>query len=152
MSQFLPEIPTQGAPVGVKPQSEADPVTQEDMALMLRVVNAMAQNPSMIPDTLMSYIQDWLQVSNLQIPIGQVFGFQKFVSTQVSVQQATAPNLSAGNNQTLTQAGPTLTLQPGAYVLVAGYYQSVGSGGNLAFSPVSLTVEGGAGGSMAAAI
>lgn len=75
MSMFLPEQ-GQATPTGVTEFTPSSPqTTQEDVALMQRVLQAAAANPLMIPPDLMAYILDYIQTSRLIIPIGQVFGF-----------------------------------------------------------------------------
>lgn len=134
MSMFLPDG-AQGTvpPSGVTDFSPAtDEVTSSDIAIMQRVLSAAAQNPSMIPESFMAYVLDWLQVNNLQIPIGQVFGFQKFLSTQVTVDFISDNGVGTTTSATYgdltgATAGPELDgLPDGKYLILFG--AAAGSG------------------------
>lgn len=125
MSAFLPEQ-SQNAPSGITEFSPANPqTTTDDVALMQRVFQAAAQNPLMLPADFMAYLFDYIQTSRLQVPIGQVFGFQRFLSTQVTAFLNTDGSLSVGAHVTDTAAGPSLSgLVPGSYILIASFDQS----------------------------
>ena len=146
MSQFLPEsTPTQ--PQSSATFSPTPQVNPDDVALMQRVFNAAAQNPQMIPDALLSYVLDWLQVNNLQIPIGQVFGFQRFVSTQVSAYADGGQSVGMAANTFASAAGPSLNLPAGKYIVIGGIETNQLNGPQLTFvTGGSFTVIGGASG------
>lgn len=84
MSMFLPEQ-TQPTPDGVTQFTPSSPATtQDDVALMQRVFQAAAANPLMLPPEFMAYIFDYIQTSRLQVPIGQVFGWQRVATQSVA--------------------------------------------------------------------
>jgi hypothetical protein len=132
MSMFLPDG-AQGTvpPSGVTDFSPAtDEVTSSDIAIMQRVLSAAAQNPSMIPESFMAYVLDWLQINNLQIPIKQVFGYQDSVGSIVSealagqfvASSATGAGSSSGSPVT-GAVGPAVSglVSGGKYVVWYGY-------------------------------
>lgn len=118
---FLPDGQTQSSQTGVTNFSPGtQQTTQEDVALMQRVLEAAAQNPLMIPPDLMSYILDYIQTSRLIIPIGQVFGFSGFTfQAAPTILTNEATSLTAYGD--LTTAGPLLTGIPdGSYAIFFG--------------------------------
>lgn len=96
MSQFLPEgFGTQPAD-GVSSITPANPeTTSDDIALMQRVLSAASRNPNLIPTDFMAYLFDFIQTQRLEIPIGQVFGYQSH-ATQVITDFAAIPSPSDG--------------------------------------------------------
>jgi hypothetical protein len=87
MSMFLPEgFEGQQQPEdGSTSITPASPETSaDDIALMQRVFSAAARNPGLVPSDFMAYFLDWLTTENLNIPIGQVFGYQNSVSSIVA--------------------------------------------------------------------
>jgi hypothetical protein len=146
MSMFLPEGSAQQPSQGVASITPANPeTTQEDIALMQRVLAAASRNPNLIPTDFMAYVFDFIQTSRLGIPIGQVFGFEKFVSTQVSIFHDQGQGLSS--TATTTAAGPTVALPAGKYVLIAGADMTTQFGNGFASMSVSSggpTVSGNA--------
>lgn len=97
---FLPEGPNQTAPPsGVADITPADPeTTQADIALMQRVLSAASRNPNLIPADFMSYIVDFIQISRLQIPIGQVPGYSRQVASSASYYAGASTLASTGSN------------------------------------------------------
>lgn len=99
---------------------------------MQRVLAAAAQNPSLIPESFMGYMLDWLQISKLQIPIAQVPGYTKSVNAivtqalagQFTAQLNTVAGLAFSAGTPNTGAGPSLTLAAGSYVMLAGFDQA----------------------------
>lgn len=87
---FLPESSGPQAAQGAAAINSNTQPTQEDIALMQRVFAAAAASPTQTPDALWSYVLDWIQVNNLQIPIGQVFGYQR-IATQVVATLSDVP-------------------------------------------------------------
>lgn len=144
MSEFLPDDGTPSQQTGVTEFSPSSPATtQEDVALMQRVFQAAAANPLMIPSDLMAYIFDYIQTGRLQVPIGQVFGFQKFLSTQV----ATYPSDFLGGSESTTSTaytdlatvGPTLTgLPAGKYVVFIRGVGDVDAAGHAGYMSISV--------------
>ena len=59
--------------------------TERDIEDMQRVLVAVAKRPTLVPEGFWAQLIDQIQVSNLQIPIGQVFGFTGFVNKLVDV-------------------------------------------------------------------
>jgi hypothetical protein len=91
VSLFLPEGSGQQPQPGVASVTPANPeTTGEDIALMQRVLSAASRNVNMIPTDFMAYLIDYVQTSNLQIPIGQVFGYQR-IAPQVITDFAQVP-------------------------------------------------------------
>lgn len=122
MSLFLPDgFDSSNTPTGASEFSPgSQQTTQEDVALMQRVLNAAAANPLMIPPDLMSYILDYIQTSRLSIPIGQVFGFSQFTA-QFDLVGTTAESTASGSYVDLATVGPTLDgLPDGRYILLYG--------------------------------
>jgi PAB1-binding protein PBP1 len=76
----------------------------------------------MIPADFLAYVVDYIQTQRLQIPIGQVVGFQNFVSTQASVYQNSGQSLSGtfANGASASGAGPSVSVPSGKYVVLAG--------------------------------
>lgn len=102
MSMFLPEGPYQTQPPsGVADITPAEPeTTSGDIALMQRVFAAAMRNPNLIPSDFMSYLVDFIQISGLVIPIGQVFGYaQKSQSTRVHL--AVNQSIASGSQETV---------------------------------------------------
>lgn len=90
---FLPEG-TQAQPAdGVASITPANPeTTSADIALMQRVLSAASRNPNLIPSDFMAYLIDFIQVSNLVIPIGQIFGFRRSsIGTTLSYDEFSVP-------------------------------------------------------------
>ena len=136
MSMFLPEGTQQQPAQGVAQITPANPeTTQEDIALMQRVLSAASRNPNLIPTDFMAYVFDFIQTSRLGIPIGQVFGFQKFVSTQVAIFSNSGQSLSGTGNT--TAAGPTVLLPSGKYIFLAGADMTTQFGNGTASMAVS---------------
>lgn len=122
MSMFLPESAGQPPAGGVTSVTPANPqTTQEDIALMQRVLSAAARNPNLIPADFMAYILDYIQTSRLQIPIGQVFGFTQFTAQQDVVGLGSAESTSSATYVDLATVGPSLTgLPDGQYIIIFG--------------------------------
>jgi len=118
LSQFLPEGGSGAPPPGQTSLTPANPnVTQEDVALMQRVLRAAAQNPNLIPDEFMAYMVDYVQTAGLVIPIGQVFGFSGYTvqsSDYIAAFEST-PSLTYTDIGTV---GPTLAGLPDGNYLV----------------------------------
>lgn len=128
MSQFMPEQqPTPGTPAVIKPSAET---SQEDIALMQRVLGAAAANPTQIPEPLLAYILDWLQVSNLQIPIGQVFGFSQF-TIQTKAGSFSPASITATTPSDPPEGAFTLDgLSKGRYFFLYGGRFGIPAGGH----------------------
>lgn len=142
MSMFLPEgfDPTGGAGGSSSPADFGSPdpnTSTDDVALMQRVLAAAAQNPSLIPESFMGYLIDWLQISKLQIPIAQVPGYTKSVDaiisatlsgTQISSGTNSCSHTFAGSDPEVDTTGPTLAASvAGSYVLIASFKNSSNS-------------------------
>lgn len=143
MSMFLVE--QKGQPQdGVSSITPSNPeTTQEDVALMQRVLSAASRNPNLIPSDFMAYVADFMQTSRLEIPIGQVFGFQKFVSTQVSIFTDSGQSLSGTG--TSTTPGPSVSVPEGKYIVIMGADMSTqfGNGAcSMTLSPGGATATG----------
>lgn len=140
MGMFLPETPSSTS--GGSPFTPSSPeVTQGDIALMQRVLRAAAQSPNLIPDEFMAYTLDWLQTQNLEIPIGQVFGFSGFTMRLARVQASESATGSINTYQDLATVGPELDgLPDGRYQLLYGATIQ-GSGSNLYYSPKLNSTE-----------
>lgn len=81
---FMPEGGTQVEP-GVTAATPASPeTTSEDIALMQRVFAAAIRNPNLIPSDFMSYLVDFIQTQRLDVPIGQVFGYQQQTDASIT--------------------------------------------------------------------
>ena len=121
--------------------SSAQTSTQEDIALMQRVLRAAAQNPNLIPDIFMPYVVDFVQTSRLQIPIGQVPGFAQFTPTFLRTPK-TPVSITATSASALPDTDFRLTgLPDGRYVILFGANMeitSVGAIGNY----LTLTLSG----------
>lgn len=144
MGVFLPEgFGSQGAS-GAPPDPAQGNIetTPEDLALMQRVLAAASKNPNLIPPDFMAYVLDYIQVSRLQIPIGQVFGFSQFtarIAPDVLTQEAT----SSVTYTDLATVGPTLDgLPDGQYVILFGA-AAVSNGAGIG-ARVSFSLNGGA--------
>lgn len=147
MSMFLPDNFGQGqSQDGVSSITPANPeTTQEDVALMQRVLSAASRNPNLIPSDFMAYLFDFIQTQRLQIPIGQVFGFQKFVSTQVSIFTDGGQSLSNSGN--VSAAGPSVAVVAGKYLVIMGADMNTqfGNGSaSMTLTPPTLVVTGSA--------
>jgi hypothetical protein len=145
MSMFLPEGTGQTQPQdGVANVTPSNPeTTTEDIALMQRVLSAASRNPNLIPSDFMAYVLDYIQTGRLQIPIGQVFGFEKFVSTQVSIFKDNGQSLSGTGNT--TAPGPSVSAKAGKYVVIMGADMNTQFGNGVAqmvLTPGGLTVQG----------
>lgn len=121
MSMFLPEQPqSQQQTSAFDPAPTPD--ASGDVALMQRVFEAAAKNPNQIPPDFLPYVMDWLQTQRLSIPIGQVFGFQQFLSTQVTVyisNLTVTETTTSGAYTDLTTVGPEITALPdGKYIVL----------------------------------
>lgn len=143
MSMFLVE--QKGQPQdGVSSITPSNPeTTQEDVALMQRVLSAASRNPNLIPSDFMAYVADFMQTSRLEIPIGQVFGFQKFVSTQVSIFTDSGQSLSSTANT--SAAGPSVVAIAGKYLVIMGADMSTQFGNgqaSMVLTPPTLVVTG----------
>lgn len=119
MSMFLPEGTQQQPSQGVAQITPANPeTTQEDIALMQRVLSAASRNPNLIPADFMAYLLDFIQTARLIIPIGQVFGFSQYTAHTTprvgSVDEATTSTSYAD----LATTGPTLDGLPDGKYLV----------------------------------
>lgn len=150
MSMFLPEGPNQTSPPsGVAAITPADPeTTQADIALMQRVLSAASRNPNLIPADFMSYMLDWIQTQRLQIPIGQVFGFQQFTANFATISgygtttSVTYGDLDGSVGGASPIPGPVLSgLADGKYVVLIGCaaYNSVNNGATLMSLQVNST-------------
>jgi hypothetical protein len=171
MSMFLPEgfDPTGGTGGSSAPTDfgVADPQTStDDVALMQRVLAAAAQNPSLIPDSFMGYVLDWLQINKLVIPVGQVFGFKAFsnqldtttaglaantaaaaaaaasaasAAAMVTAALSTSAGLTVTGIASTSAAGPSLSVAAGSYVVLAGFDGAVAFGAGVC----RLTTSGG---------
>jgi hypothetical protein len=136
MSMFLPESTGQQPVQGVASITPANPeTTQEDIALMQRVLAAASRNPNLIPTDFMAYVMDFIQTQRLSIPIGEVFGFKQFVSTQVSIFHDQGQSLSGTGNT--TTPGPSVALPAGKYVFIAGADMTTQFGNGFASLSVS---------------
>ena len=140
MSQFLPDGPYQTQPPsGVAEIAPPDPeTTSTDIALMQRVFSAAVRNVNLIPSDFIAYIIDVIQTSRLQIPIGQVFGFEQFEvqtsSGTSSFSGVLAPGASASGS------GPALTgLPPGKYMVAVAFTNTSSSAFTVS---VSVTIGG----------
>lgn len=83
MSTFEPEGAPAAPSLGGSVQTQSSP---EDIALMQRVLTAASRNPNLIPTDFMAYVFDYIQTSPLEVPMTQIFGFQKYLDSQVSIQ------------------------------------------------------------------
>jgi hypothetical protein len=126
VSSFTPEGYTAPSP-NVTP-SVAVEQTQKDVAEMQRVLKTAAKYPQLMPQEFQALVIDMLQVSNLTIPISQVFGFTQFIARSERV--LTGETTTSTSYTDLATVGPTLTgVPPGKYiVLVSAYmFNSVGA-------------------------
>lgn len=115
MSQFMPEA-QQPEPQQQKVDFAA-PATDSsgDVALMQRIFRAAVQNPNLIPTDFMAYVLDYIQIARLEIPIGQVFGYER-IATQVVTSLASVPSPVDGQQVVLkTGASAPFTYTPLSY-------------------------------------
>jgi hypothetical protein len=153
LSLFLPEGGSGKAPDGVAGITPANAtVTEDDIALMERVLAAAAARPNQIPEAFLAYLIDWIQTNNLAIPFGQLFGYKNFISTQVTIYlssgtTSTSGTISAGG-ASQTAVGPSITLgAAGDYLIEAAFdCYSDSMVGQLAVSGGGPTVQGGGAG------
>jgi hypothetical protein len=121
MSMFLPEQ-SQPTPSGVSQFTPSSPAsTQEDVALMQRVFQAAAANPLMLPSDFMAYLVDYVQTSNLAIPIKQVFGAQNLVDATVAaaVAEAVPAAVASAVPAAVTAAQPNIDAAQAAAIATA---------------------------------
>lgn len=112
--------------------------SEADLALMQKVFGAAVSRPDLIPEAFMSYVQDFIQVSRLLIPVGQLTGFTQYTAnaaTQISTQESR----SATAYGDLATAGPELTgLGAGMYVVFFGATIRVSNDANTAYAALSV--------------
>lgn len=141
MSMFMPEgsgAPPQDGVSSITPANSE--TTTADIALMQRILAAAARNPGLIPADFMAYVLDWLQVNNLQIPIGQVFGYNRTTAKSAVVHTNEARTSSTFGD--LATPGPTLNgLGAGTFLVIWGS----DAAGNPGVSNAEMIVQDGNG-------
>jgi len=117
VSEFAPDYLGK-SPVGEQSTSLAQlaDVSDRDFELALRVFSAAAQSPQRITQLVMPYIVSAIEVSNLLIPISQIFGFTGYTANLAEVTTLETTTSTAYTD--LATTGPTLTLGPGMYVVL----------------------------------
>lgn len=119
MSMFLSE-PKGSSQSSISPANPQ--ASDQDVALMQRVLGAASSRPDLIPEKFMAYVVDFIQTSNLMIPIGQIFGFSQFMfqaAPTVGTNESTAAVYPSFVD--LATVGPTLSGIPnGNYVFLFG--------------------------------
>lgn len=105
-------------------------VSDDDVALMTRVMAAAAKYPNMLPGDFLGHLVDFVQASRLSIPIGQVTGFSQF-TMQTKSGSFTPSSVSATSPADPADGAFTLSALPkGRYAFFYGARLGVPSGGN----------------------
>ena len=102
--------------------------TERDIEDMQRVLVAVAKRPTLVPEGFWAQLIDQIQVSNLQIPVGQIFGFSQTPpqANKVETLQAT----TSTSYTDLTTVGPELTgLPDGQYLVMYGAWADLSATG-----------------------
>lgn len=115
--------------------------SQEDLDQMVRLFNAAADRPDLIPQTFLAYFVDYIQTANLQIAVSQITGQTLSLTPAEAV---TAPqSLTSTAYGDLGTVGPELTsLTSGRYAFLYGAQASISANADQAL--MSIAINGGA--------
>ena len=111
-----------------KEQGAATFLSMEERQQVKRFLNY----PEDFPERFMPYIQDWLNLNGLDIPITQIRGFSQFKASYSQIANTGFESTSSTAYTDLTTPGPSLTgLGDGQYILLYGGIQEMGGGGSV---------------------